>query len=528
MKSFLRRAALAFGVANLYMLGLTGPLISPDHELVFHYMGAGALLFLPVMLDVLVVWLLLVLALHLVRGRGRMELLVWAAMLGILPWVLLRTTSYFSGIAIRPWINNLALALTLGGGAYLVYKGRAPLKIFHRLKPLVATIGGFVALTGILIMAELIFYGWQARGSWRDAPLHVSSAAMPVRTTKTRVVVVLLDELSYQQIYEHRFAGLGLPAFDRLGAEATVFTHAIPAAEFTRVAIPSLLTGDPVDRTRQGANGHSLTIHREDAREWDPLTGGDTLFGDAIRSGYRTGVAGWYEPYCRMLPNVLDRCFWAYSDAIPGDMSSDRTLLGNMVTPAIEEGARVLHWAHLGPGPARDDVRDVRRHAADFRSLMAAGDSLLRDQTIGLVWLHMPIPHPWGFFDRRDGSFPDHQTSYVDNLALADKYMAHVREVLERAGQWDSSCVIVMGDHSWRTSFVWSESAHWTDEDEAASQGGQYDERPAYIVKLAGQKVGARVETEYRADATRKLVDGVMRGRMTSAAELKAWAARQQ
>ena len=49
------------------------------------------------------------------------------------------------------------------------------------------------------------------------------------QTGRPRVIWILFDELSYQQVYERRLPGLQLPAFDALAAQATVFTHAVPA-----------------------------------------------------------------------------------------------------------------------------------------------------------------------------------------------------------------------------------------------------------------------------------------------------------
>jgi hypothetical protein len=112
---------------------------------------------------------------------------------------------------------------------------------------------------------------------------------------------------------------------------------------------------------------------------------------------------------------------------------------------------------------------------------------------------------------------------YVDNLALADLYLAHVRKLLERRGEWDSSAVIVMGDHSWRTSTTWLGSLDWTEEDQAASDGGAFDDRPAYVVKLPGQRAGSRLDASFAAIRTRALLDAVLRERLHTADDLNNW-----
>ncbi len=50
----------------------------------------------------------------------------------------------------------------------------------------------------------------------------------------------------------------------------------------------------------------------------------------------------------------------------------------------------------------------------------------------------------------------------------------------------------------------------WTDEDEAASHGGEFDPRPAYIVKLPNQQNSARIDQPFSAVSTRALLDALM------------------
>ena len=110
------------------------------------------------------------------------------------------------------------------------------------------------------------------------------------------------------------------------------------------------------------------------------------------------------------------------------------------------------------------------------------------------------------------------------HLALADIYLAHVHELLERRGEWDSSAVVVMGDHSWRTKLLWENSPYWTAEDQVASHGGQFDDRPAYIVKLPHQTTAARVDSRFAAARTRELLDGILDGSIRSVPELADFA----
>ena len=131
-----------------------------------------------------------------------------------------------------------------------------------------ATLGVF-AFTGLLIFAQLVWSGWQARNLNPASTLHKPQfAATPPRQ---RIIWLLLDELSYQQLYERRFSGLELPAFDQLAAQATVFTHVIPAGEYTRYIVPTLFTGVPSTAVNISARGLLLSLKDPSTGKWTPF-----------------------------------------------------------------------------------------------------------------------------------------------------------------------------------------------------------------------------------------------------------------
>jgi hypothetical protein len=70
---------------------------------------------------------------------------------------------------------------------------------------------------------------------------------------------------------------------------------------------------------------------------------------------------------------------------------------------------------------------------------------------------------------------------------------------------------------------VWSKSTSWTAEDEAASHGAQFDDRPAYIVKLPHQQQAARIDTTFNSVNTRSLLDALIAGRLRTADDLAGW-----
>ena len=158
------------------------------------------------------------------------------------------------------------------------------------------------------MLAQLAFRGWQAHRFMSPLPLHQRVAVTP---QPHRIVWIVLDELSYQQTYERRFPGLQLPAFDALAATSTSFTHAQPFDIFTEIVLPGLLSGKPFDQMRSPPKVE-LSVHNQATDKWQTFDQHDTVFQDALNDGYSTAVAGWYNPYCRILPRVVDSCYWVF------------------------------------------------------------------------------------------------------------------------------------------------------------------------------------------------------------------------
>ncbi len=515
-------AISAFAFANFYLLFLTGPLISPQHDLTFHLPGSATTLFLAVLVDLFALWLLLTGLLWISSHRPWLDRLTWAALLLLLPATLVQTVAVFLGVPVPSWLSTALHVAVCIGLLFVILRPGTAAAIFSRVRPLLTTVLGFLAVAGVLLLVQLLWFGWEAR----DLNPAFHSGAPKSASTQAgspHVVWIILDELAFDQLYGERPAGLNLPSFDRLSRTATVLTHALPTAEYTRVAVPSLLTGLAVKSASPSADGRRLTLRVHNDAQAQPFEPRDTVFSDATRRGLSTGVAGWYEPYCRLLPAVLDRCFWTYSDEISGGMQTDWSPLRNAAEPPRRLAASLLHRIGAGAGVSTSDSLDVERHRADYRALLAAGDALFTQDQPNLVLLHMPIPHPWGFYDRHSGTFPDHRTSYIDNLVLADRYVGHVRALLEAQGAWDNTDLVIMGDHSWRTSFVWKRSGYWTAEDEQASHGGVFDDRPAMIVKLHHQATPARIDAPYAAVRTRALLDALLERKMGSPSDLQQW-----
>lgn len=478
--------------------------------------------FVPVVLQLCAVWMMTSALLWLGGRRTALGYAVWSLLLAALPIVVLKNGASVTAYN-TPHTVLLATAFLPGVLLLVLLWGWQSwgCRWFLAVREFVATLLGFFAVLGVLILIELAWFGWRARDLNDPIPLHHTGTSL-AKAPAGRVIWILMDELSYQQVYERRSPSLQLPEFDRLAAESTIMTHTKPAGDSTSLVIPALITGYPADELKASDAGKLVALYDAKSSSWHPFDADDTVFGDALKLGYSTAVAGWFNPYCRILPSVLDHCFWVSRMPFEGEVYGDESLAHNLM--AFPDDT-MLALSHVFDRRAAAAVyfQRWRKHLADYKDLVAAGDADLADGSASFVFLHIPVPHPGGIFNRRSKEFSIRGTSYLDNLALADAYLAHVRKMLEQRGEWDKATVILMGDHSWRTRRLWNNAPEWTVEDQVASHGGEFDDRPAYVVKLPGQKNGATIDSVFPAMRTRALLDALLAGQLRSSDDLKAW-----
>jgi hypothetical protein len=313
---------------------------------------------------------------------------------------------------------------------------------------------------------------WETAGS---APRHHS-----------RVVWVLFDELSYYQTFGHRSRELDLPNFDALRNQSTLYTQVTPIGNKTVKIIPSLFTGHVVDDVRWGFT-NALKVHYVGVHHWHPLDGSGTIFAEAQKAGWRTAAVGWYNPYCSAYAGTIDECYAMNLDRIDGDMSQQKGFWTNTYSPLVEMVREVK-------APARDDrdscTYDVRQRLATFLDLQKHTEEVLKTDQADFVFLHLPVPHSPNIWSRNTDNYTNFcDSSYLDNLALADRTLGRIMATLQASPRWKDTTVIVQGDHSWR-SYIWSNMPTWTEEDDAITRNG-FDPRPAVLVHRPNQTSGA-------------------------------------
>jgi hypothetical protein len=528
--SRLRIVLAAFGLSAICLAQVIEPLVRSTHELVYHWSGRPAALFGPPVVELIVVsGLLTVLLLSAERRHGLWRSTVWVAVILFLPWIAVHQVQLIWPGALPHWFRLPPFYLALIACPVVVWAvGRFATDERDTVIELASVLLAFTALSSVMFFGQMLWFWWKARALNVPFTAHQTST-IAAASPKPRVIVILMDELSYQQLYEHRYPNLSLPAFDALAAEATVLTHVVPTANFTEKAVPALLSGQPVEDVRATSNG-MLEVRSAQKAPWQMFDERKTVFEDALNAGDATTVVGWYNPYCRILRDVLDSCYWTDAYTVKNGLMSDGSFESNLVssTDSLLHAPTIRRLLHRTLDvPERFGESTDEAHVNDYVRLEKAADKVLVDRSSGFTFVHLPIPHPNGIYNRATHQLTTESSTYIDNLALADRYLTHVRELLERSGQWDSSTILVMGDHGWRTTLVWENNGGWSPEEERASLGGKFDSRPAYIVKLAGERSGMRIDTTFDAIHTRALTDELLAGKIQSPDELKDWVGRQ-
>ncbi|MCC6364143.1 MAG: sulfatase-like hydrolase/transferase [Bryobacterales bacterium] len=260
-----------------------------------------------------------------------------------------------------------------------------------------------------------------------------------------RVVWIVFDEMDERIAFSRRASQFSLPNLDRFRAEAQVATHARSPSDATIVSIPSLLIGKLVSSDRP-LNVKRLEVTFAGSHQKGDLGQVPDVFSRTREHGLRSGITGWYVPYCRIFEDRVDDCVW-------WPMNRQINSYGSTLPQSLWNQPRSLFETSLyslfGPSLAvLAQVRTVNEMIAEAAAMAARKD-------LNLVFCHFPVPHPPFVYDsskRSLTSYTTHSRGYLDNLQLADHIFSRIRDAMERAGVWDDTAVLITADHGFRHS----------------------------------------------------------------------------
>ena len=496
----LKKICQSIGLASLILVINYGDFLGGGDDVRMHTPRPLTRVCVAQIVDIFVVACLLFLILAI---ASRTRFYPWIRLvLAILipPYLIERTQSFFPFDLIQ---GVVAIIFVVWAALLLLLLLRFP-KWYRRLMRVGSGIAAALVLFAVSSIGQLL---WVAR--WRPAPNRIDAAwettPQPPRQHPL-LVWIIFDELSYDQVFEHRARDLNLPNFDALRGESTLFTDVQPAGYHTVDVIPSLLTGKIVDKTRYNFHNR-LWVHHESGG-WTPIDGAQTVFADAESAGWRTAAVGWYNPYCAIYGDAVQNCFWTNHDMFDGLMSQRASLWTNIRTPL----AQVVREMK---SPARADrdlcTFDVRQRYQTHIDLQQHAFQLLHTDQADFVLFHFSEPHSPNIWSRIHDDYTQFcDSSYLDNLALTDRVLGNVMAALKASPRWDQTTLIVEGDHGWRID-EWNWLPAWTEEDDAASRG-VFDPRPALIIHQPGQAQPETVANPWPLIQIHGVVEQVLHG----------------
>lgn len=385
-------------------------------------------------------------------------------------------------------------ALALLFAAYF-FAARALRAIMRFGSTLLAAFGIFAILSCVQLLRCAM---------WHPPIQQIQSELAPRRANDhPRVVWIVFDELAYKETFAARPADLRLPNFDSFREDSTLYTDVLPAGTNTAIVLPSLLLGKQVTRVAYTWSNQVLIKTASDS-EWQRFKGRQSIFAIAHSNGWRTAIVGWFNPYCSMMKNELDQCYWTGWDGVDGPMSPNASLATNTFLPLQIAAEKFIDRRKA----KRDrDAFLVANHRASFENLRARSLATLENSDADFILLHLPIPHPPAIFSRHAGQFVSSADgSYIDNLALADRTLGEFLRVLQSSPRWPETTVIVNGDHSWRVALWRDTLLQWSPEDQRIS-GGIFDSRPAVLIHRAAQTSPATMSGQFQLIQLNGLLD---------------------
>ena len=403
-----------------------------------------------------------------------------------------------------PWSWTAVLLGAVAGLVALYFCARWHAQLARAGVRLVLVLSPFVLVTG----AQAI--GMAA--SSEPAPAARGSAA-PLAGARSgpRVLWLVFDGLDQRLAFDERPAGLALPELDRLRGESLAASRALPTSMATLVSLPSILTGRAITYgDPQGPD--ELMVYVEGAEAAVPWSRLPNVFVRARELGVNAGVAGWFHPYCRLFGGELAACAsWPFRfTGEPRNLAErmrDGAVLALWTLPFADQFFYV-DPLRLELFPTRD-FRDS--HARKYEGTLERALAMAADPALGLVFVHWPVPHGPGIYDRHTGKLgapANPKEWYLDNLALTDRGLGELRRALEEAGLGERTAIVLTADHSWGAS---------------ASFDGKRDPRVPLLVRLPGQTRPLRCDAEVRITVLHDLVLAVLRGELKKPEEAARW-----
>ena len=389
------------------------------------------------------------------------------------------------------------------------------------------------ALLLMLLLPALMIDFLTNRMGAEQSELFVPRPPLPMLAARPaaspRVIWVIFDEMDQLLAFDHRPDDVHLPELDRLRAESTVANRATQTSMWTAIALPSLISGRPYSNAR-AVDSSDLELQPQGAKEFVAWRKEPNLFTRSRELGVNAALVGWHHPYCRVLGDEMVRCFALPSThssaALAQEQQAERDGLWKTVSRLfVRQFWNVADMLHSRGEPDSEWLRDVEVQRDQQRQYFQIRDHAYQDAVdpqLGLVFVHVPAPHMFPIYNRREKNFELRgPLDYFDNLALVDRTVGELRQRLEDAGLWDKTTLMITADHGLRPG-AWAGHMGWTPELDRLT-GGQAPLYVPFILHLAGQKQPVEISKSFSNFLCEQLSLAILHGEVTTGAQAAAW-----
>lgn len=333
-----------------------------------------------------------------------------------------------------------------------------------------------------------------------------------------RVVWVIFDELDQRLAFDHRPDYLQLPALDRLRSESVHSDHVMETATFTAIALPSLISGR-IYSNAQALDANTLELVPHDSTQEVNWRNEPNVFTRARALGANSALAGWHHPYCRILGKELVDCFSLpsthSSSALAEEDDASKDGVWKTVAWLFKWQAVTVRSILTAADPGSEVLRDIEIQKGQQQQYFGIRDQAYRfaaDPRIDLVFIHFPTPHLFPIYNRREQSFHlDGPLDYFDNVALVDRTVRELRQVIDAAGLSGRTTLLLTADHGFRPG-AWFGRMGYTPEIDRLT-GRQPPSTVPFLLKLPGEDRGVEVAKSFSNVAAADLALAVSRAR---------------
>ncbi len=241
------------------------------------------------------------------------------------------------------------------------------------------------------------------------------------------VMLVIVDAAGARHFSSYGYSRQTTPEIDRIAREGIVFEDAHSPVGFTLLALSSLWTGQLPDQHHNGVPYNSR------------LHAGATTLAEVL-STKRIHTAGFVDNVFAGSAYGLDQGFAEFDEIYRRFPKAGAEIFREVMTPwlAANRSRRFFAYLHYREPHFPYNPRPP------FNTLFGPDGSLPREARTELTWL---TDVNWKRRKPSDAEIDNLVRLYDGNLRYVDGEVAALRKVLEDAGLWDRTVVIITADH---------------------------------------------------------------------------------